>query len=159
MATTRCAPAASYNAKLRLLPGPMPAGAGSRTGFSVAQRHELGGGEWDRMPLARHLRTSDTPNLKGLARAEPHAGGVAVARTPPCARCWLAASRPHPGVPVTSRVLGPQVGDQYKPAELARGEWPVIQQGPPWAVDAWGLGCLTQEVFAGSTMTSVENLR
>lgn len=51
------------------------------------------------------------------------------------------------------------VGDQYKPAELARGEWPVIQQGPPWAVDAWGLGCLTQEVFAGSTMTSVENLR
>lgn len=54
---------------------------------------------------------------------------------------------------------GLQVGDQYKPAELARGEWAAIQQGPPWAVDAWGLGCLTHEVFAGSTMTSVDNLR
>eukprot|EP00198_Chlamydomonas_reinhardtii_P004430 XP_001693766.1 protein kinase [Chlamydomonas reinhardtii] len=51
------------------------------------------------------------------------------------------------------------VGNQYKPAELAKSEWSVIQQGPPWAVDAWGLGCLTQEVFNVSEMQSVEDLR
>ncbi|KAG2500649.1 hypothetical protein HYH03_001416 [Edaphochlamys debaryana] len=51
------------------------------------------------------------------------------------------------------------VGKQYQPGELARGEWDVIRQGPPWAVDAWGLGCLTQEVFSCTEMTSVENLR
>ncbi|GFR47514.1 hypothetical protein Agub_g9146 [Astrephomene gubernaculifera] len=51
------------------------------------------------------------------------------------------------------------VGDQYKAAELARSEWSVIQQGPPWAVDAWGLGCLTQEVFSCTEMASVEDLR
>ncbi|EFJ49788.1 hypothetical protein VOLCADRAFT_80567 [Volvox carteri f. nagariensis] len=51
------------------------------------------------------------------------------------------------------------VGNQYKPAELARSEWEVIRQGPPWAVDAWGLGCLTQEVFSCTEMSSVENLR
>ncbi|GLC35616.1 hypothetical protein PLESTM_000343500 [Pleodorina starrii] len=51
------------------------------------------------------------------------------------------------------------VGNQYKPAELARSEWDVIRQGPPWAVDAWGLGCLTQEVFSCTEMSSVENLR
>lgn len=51
------------------------------------------------------------------------------------------------------------MGNQYKPAELAKSEWSVIQQGPPWAVDAWGLGCLTQEVFNVSEMQSVEDLR
>ncbi|KXZ49263.1 hypothetical protein GPECTOR_22g856 [Gonium pectorale] len=51
------------------------------------------------------------------------------------------------------------VGNQYKPAELGRSEWAVIQQGPPWAVDAWGLGCLTQEVFSATEMTTVEDLR
>ncbi len=52
-----------------------------------------------------------------------------------------------------------QVGNQYKPAELAKSEWETIQQSPPWAVDAWGLGCLMQEVFSGEPMAQVENLR
>jgi SCY1-like protein 1 len=51
------------------------------------------------------------------------------------------------------------VADQYKPAELARGEWEVIRQSPPWAVDAWGLGCLIQEICACRKMQSVEDLR
>ncbi|GIL75242.1 hypothetical protein Vretifemale_5022, partial [Volvox reticuliferus] len=51
------------------------------------------------------------------------------------------------------------VDNKYKPAELARSEWEVVRQGPPWAVDAWGLGCLTQEVFSCTEMSNVENLR
>ena len=41
------------------------------------------------------------------------------------------------------------VGVQYKPAEVGKVDWQAVQQGPPWAVDAWGLGCLMQEVFSG----------
>jgi SCY1-like protein 1 len=51
------------------------------------------------------------------------------------------------------------VGNQYKPAELGRSEWAVIRESPPWAVDAWGLGCLIQEVFAREPLASVEQLR
>mmetsp|Transcript_8758 Transcript_8758/g.18684 ORF Transcript_8758/g.18684 Transcript_8758/m.18684 type:complete len:802 (-) Transcript_8758:459-2864(-) len=51
------------------------------------------------------------------------------------------------------------VGNQYKPAELGKSEWETIRQSPPWAVDAWGLGCLMQEVFSTEYMQSVENLR
>lgn len=51
------------------------------------------------------------------------------------------------------------IGDQYKSAEVAKGEWSLIPQQPPWAVDAWGLGCLMQEVFAGRPMMSVDQLR
>lgn len=51
------------------------------------------------------------------------------------------------------------VGNQYKPAELGKAEWEVIRESPPWAVDAWGLGCLMQEVFSCEDMKSVENLR
>lgn len=36
------------------------------------------------------------------------------------------------------------VGSQYKPAEVARSDWEAVQQGPPWAVDSWGLGCMMQ---------------
>lgn len=36
------------------------------------------------------------------------------------------------------------VGAQYKPSEIAKSDWGAIQQGPPWAVDSWGLGCLMQ---------------
>ena len=39
------------------------------------------------------------------------------------------------------------VGAQYKPSEIAKCEWSVIQQGPPWAVDSWGLGCLMQVTY------------
>jgi hypothetical protein len=34
----------------------------------------------------------------------------------------------------------------YLPAEVAKGDWAAVQGAPPWAVDAWGLGCLMQEV-------------
>lgn len=51
------------------------------------------------------------------------------------------------------------MGNQYKPAELGKGEWGAVQQGPPWAVDAWGLGCLMQEVFSGAALSSLEGLR
>lgn len=36
------------------------------------------------------------------------------------------------------------VGSQYKPGEVAKMEWATVQQGPPWAVDSWGLGCMMQ---------------
>ena len=36
------------------------------------------------------------------------------------------------------------VGAQYKPSEIAKSDWGAIQQGPPWAIDSWGLGCLMQ---------------
>ncbi|KAL6763611.1 armadillo-type protein [Haematococcus lacustris] len=51
------------------------------------------------------------------------------------------------------------VGNQYKPAELGKAEWDTISQAPPWAVDAWGLGCLIQEVFSQQYMSSLDNLR
>ena len=41
---------------------------------------------------------------------------------------------------------GFMVPDQYKPEEYRRGDWAGIPEGPPWAVDAWGLGCLINEV-------------
>eukprot|EP00798_Chlamydomonas_sp_ICE-L_P002840 gene2840-17741_t len=51
------------------------------------------------------------------------------------------------------------VENQYKSAELGKSEWDVIEQSPPWAVDAWGLGCLIQEAFSQEYMKSMENLR
>ncbi len=36
------------------------------------------------------------------------------------------------------------VAPQYKAAELAKADWAVVAQSPPWAIDAWGLGCLMQ---------------
>jgi hypothetical protein len=51
------------------------------------------------------------------------------------------------------------VPQQYKPAELGRSEWGAVADGPPWAVDAWGLGCMMQEVFSGQPLRSVDQLR
>ncbi|CAL8461727.1 g1258 [Coccomyxa elongata] len=51
------------------------------------------------------------------------------------------------------------VGAQYKPAELGKSDWQAVQQAPPWAVDAWGLGCLMQEVCSGHFLTRTEDLR
>mmetsp|Transcript_346 Transcript_346/g.854 ORF Transcript_346/g.854 Transcript_346/m.854 type:complete len:822 (+) Transcript_346:2496-4961(+) len=51
------------------------------------------------------------------------------------------------------------VGSQYKPAEVNKGGWDVVAQSPPWAVDAWGLGCFMQEAFSRRYLQSVENLR
>eukprot|EP00232_Nephroselmis_pyriformis_P021277 CAMPEP_0182856568 /NCGR_PEP_ID=MMETSP0034_2-20130328/2514_1 /TAXON_ID=156128 /ORGANISM="Nephroselmis pyriformis, Strain CCMP717" /LENGTH=603 /DNA_ID=CAMNT_0024987663 /DNA_START=93 /DNA_END=1900 /DNA_ORIENTATION=- len=54
---------------------------------------------------------------------------------------------------------GWMVGAQYKSAELAKSDWATIKNSPPWGVDAWGLGCLIQEVFAGRTLMRTEDLR
>ena len=51
------------------------------------------------------------------------------------------------------------VQKQYKPAEFAKGDWETIHSSPPWAIDAWGLGCLIQEVFAQNQLNRTEDLR
>lgn len=51
------------------------------------------------------------------------------------------------------------VPSQYRSAELAKSDWAAVRDSPPCAVDAWGLGILTQEAFSGSVMTAVEQLR
>ena len=51
------------------------------------------------------------------------------------------------------------VQPQYKSGELGRSEWEVLADGPVWAVDSWGLGCLMQETFSGSLMTAKEDLK
>lgn len=66
----------------------------------------------------------------------------------------------HSGAPDMSLIHAAwMVGSQYKPGEVGRGEWALIPQGPPWAVDSWGLGCLLQETFSGTLLSSPENLR
>lgn len=42
---------------------------------------------------------------------------------------------------------------------MGRSEWAVIPEGPPWAVDAWGLGCLLQETFSSKPLMRAEDLR
>ena len=54
---------------------------------------------------------------------------------------------------------GKFVDEQFKSAELQRGDMEAVSQGPPWCVDSWGLGCLLQEVFSNSVLSSVEQLR
>ncbi len=51
------------------------------------------------------------------------------------------------------------VASQYKSGELGRSEWDAIADGPAWAVDAWGLGCLIQESFSGVALTQMEDLK
>ena len=51
------------------------------------------------------------------------------------------------------------VQPQYKSGELGRSEWEVVADGPVWAVDSWGLGCLMQETFSGSLMVAKEDLK
>ncbi len=36
------------------------------------------------------------------------------------------------------------VPNQYKPSEVARMDWGAVREGPSWAVDTWGLGCMMQ---------------
>ena len=35
----------------------------------------------------------------------------------------------------------------------------AVKEGPPWAVDAWGVGCLMQEAFSGRLLMQTEDLR
>ena len=52
-----------------------------------------------------------------------------------------------------------QAARQYVPGELARGDWRAVAEGPAWAVDAWGLGCLIREAFSGAPLAAMEQLR
>lgn len=63
---------------------------------------------------------------------------------------------PHsslPPLPAGARPLLLNCGrGHYLPGEAQRGEWDALSASsgaPPWAVDAWGLGCLVAEAFAG----------
>ena len=71
--------------------------------------------------------------------------------------------------------------EQYKPEEVRKGAWEALRDAPPWcapaataalllrlcadaractrAVDAWGMGCLVQEIFAGHKLARTEELR
>jgi len=51
------------------------------------------------------------------------------------------------------------IGSQYIPGEVGKAEWDAVAAAPPYAVDAWGLGCLMQEVYSGSLLTEIEQLR
>jgi len=51
------------------------------------------------------------------------------------------------------------VPDLYKPEELRKGEFSLIKRSPPWAVDAWGLGCFWMELFTGRELASMNELR
>ena len=48
--------------------------------------------------------------------------------------------------------------DHYA-AEYRRGDWAGVPEGPPWAIDAWGLGCLIQEVYRGVPLSRTDQLR
>jgi hypothetical protein len=51
------------------------------------------------------------------------------------------------------------VAEQYKPEELRNGDMATITSSPPWAVDAWGLGCFWQELFSGTPLQDMGQLR
>ncbi|CAI0552283.1 unnamed protein product [Linum tenue] len=51
------------------------------------------------------------------------------------------------------------IGAQYKPMELVKSDWVAIRKSPPWAIDAWGLGCLINELFSGTKLAKTEDLR
>jgi len=38
--------------------------------------------------------------------------------------------------------------------QVGKGEWSSLSQSPPWAVDAWGLGCLLQVLACQSSLLS-----
>jgi len=51
------------------------------------------------------------------------------------------------------------VAAQYKPGEVGKENWEAVRDSPEWSVDAWGLGCLIQEVYSGSSLARTEDLR
>lgn len=48
---------------------------------------------------------------------------------------------------------------QYKPVEVAKGDWLTVRKSPPWCIDAWGLGCLIYEIFSFTKLGKSEDLR
>lgn len=67
----------------------------------------------------------------------------------------------HQASPMDFPLMGAAwlVGAQFKPGEVAKSEWQIVRDSPPWAVDAWGLGCLIQELYSGHTLMRTEDLR
>ena len=62
--------------------------------------------------------------------------------------------------PVRKSECNDSIADrQFLPMQVGKADWQAVQQGPPWAVDAWGLGCLIQEVYRGAVLTRTEELR
>ena len=65
-------------------------------------------------------------------------------------------SGPPPPLPAGARLLLLNRGrGHYLSGEAQRGEWDALSSGsgaPPWAVDAWGLGCLVAEAFGGRAL-------
>lgn len=47
------------------------------------------------------------------------------------------------------RYNGEVLNAKYKPPELEKGSWEVLQKQPVWSLDAWLFGCLICEVFNG----------
>eukprot|EP00898_Chlorokybus_atmophyticus_P001409 jgi/Chlat1/2269/Chrsp17S02575 len=50
------------------------------------------------------------------------------------------------------------IGSQYKPLEVTKADWATLRQSPPWAIDAWGLGCLFFELY-NARLAKTEELR
>ena len=63
------------------------------------------------------------------------------------------------GVEVPLTAASWMVAAQYKPGEVAKSDWEAVRGGPAWAVDAWGLGCFIQEIYSGSSLARMEDLR
>ena len=55
--------------------------------------------------------------------------------------------------------IGEWADEQRLRVQVGKADWQAVQQGPPWAVDAWGLGCLIQEVYRGAALARTEELR
>jgi hypothetical protein len=50
------------------------------------------------------------------------------------------------------------VANKYKSPERLRNDWASLESSPPWAIDAWGLGCVIFEVFNGLVVNAEELL-
>ena len=57
------------------------------------------------------------------------------------------------------RECGHLIPQQYKSPEVGKSDWSAVKDSPAWALDSWGLGCLVQEVYSGSPLRSLEQLR
>ena len=53
--------------------------------------------------------------------------------------------------------IAPQ-GCPYWPAEVQRSQWGDVAAGPSHGIDAWGVGCLVQELYCGTKLERKEEL-
>ena len=47
----------------------------------------------------------------------------------------------------------------YCPGEVGKREWGSLKGCPPYAVDSWGIGCFIQELYRGTALSEVGDLR